>query len=50
MISEKIIENTQNVLILIERGIITKDEVRKMLELKPKTSKKEVVGKKNRKK
>lgn len=34
MLKEKIIENAQNVLILIEKGIVTKEEVREMLELK----------------
>ncbi len=39
MINETIIENAQNVLSLIEQGIITKDEARIMLGLEPKTPK-----------
>lgn len=31
---EKIIENAENILLLIERGIITKNEIREMLGLK----------------
>lgn len=37
-VSEKIIEYAQNILILIHRGILTKEEVREMMGLEPKTS------------
>lgn len=34
MIDEKIIENAEKVILLIEKGILTKNDVRKMLGLK----------------
>ena len=50
MISEKIIEHAPNVALLIEMGILTKEEVREFLELKTKEKKQygevEVDGKK----
>ena len=39
MISEKIIKNAQNILILIENGIITKEEVKEILGLIEKENK-----------
>lgn len=36
MIQEKIIEHAANVLLLIEKEILTKEEVRKILELEEK--------------
>lgn len=43
MYNETIIENAENVILLIRENIITKEEVRKFLELEENTDKKVII-------